>query len=134
MMSNAALWGPMALMGFLALSDMVRGQTAIYIEHVLSNFQYPVYIYSNYLMFAVAIDSGYWGDYLKWGAFAISSMITHSMQVSIGTDAMYFLNDANSKWADQELFPSLFYLINWAEHDPRQHPDDYYYGGNQIYY
>ena len=124
MYGNAALWGSMTLMGFFALSDMVRGETSIYIEHVLSNFQYPLYIYSNYLLFEVAINSGHWSDYLKWGAFAISTLITHSMQVGLGTNAMYFLNDANSKWADEDLIPSLFYLINWAEHEPRIHPDD----------
>lgn len=43
---------------------------------------------------------------------------------------MYYLNDANSEWADPKLYPSLFYLLNWMEHEPRVHEsyDDYYYG------
>ena len=41
---------------------------------------------------------------------------------------MYFLR-SNYKYADNDLYPSLFYILNWIEHDERYYPDeqDYYY-------
>ena len=47
---------------------------------------------------------------------------------------MYFLRP-NVNHADRDLNPSLFYILNWIEHTPRVHKDEYddpYY--NDYYY
>ena len=41
-------WAPVVLLGWISLSNGLRGLTAIFIEHILSNAMLPAYIYSLY--------------------------------------------------------------------------------------
>eukprot|EP00354_Favella_ehrenbergii_P003613 CAMPEP_0170472914 /NCGR_PEP_ID=MMETSP0123-20130129/14889_1 /TAXON_ID=182087 /ORGANISM="Favella ehrenbergii, Strain Fehren 1" /LENGTH=215 /DNA_ID=CAMNT_0010741549 /DNA_START=514 /DNA_END=1161 /DNA_ORIENTATION=+ len=116
MTANAFVWGPMFLMGLFALSDLLRQTTARYIQHMLSNWMLPATLYSYYLLLDVSIDTGKAAEYFKFAGFFLVSFISVAGFYTEGTNAMYFLLDGKSKYADPELVPSLFYLLNWSEH------------------
>ena len=112
---NAAVWGPTFILGIFALSDVLKNITALHIEHMLSNLMWPAYIYSIYQMYNTAVGSEGWSEWIKLLVLFIISSITESAFYSSGTRAMYFLRE-NYKYADTNLYPSLFYILNWIEH------------------
>jgi len=120
MMTSAAVWGPMFLMGIFALSDMFRVPASRYIEHGLSNLMVPAAAYSGYLLLSVAVDSGWVSEYLKFAGAMATFVLTIGEQRLYGTRAMYYLIDGLSPHADEYLTPSIFYLLNWSEHTERQ--------------
>ena len=125
---NAAVWGPMFILGIFALSDAFRNVTALHIEHMLSNLMWPAYLYGVYQMYDTAVGSDGSSEWIKLIVFMITCLITEQRFQNNGTNAMYFLR-SNHKYADNRLYPSLFYILNWIEHDERHYPgdDDYYY-------
>lgn len=90
----------------------------------------PAYLYGTYLLYEVAVFDGFdsWTDWAKPIIWILVSFFTLTMQIEHGTDAMYFLRE-NPNHADNVLFPSLFYLLNWVDHTPRENQND-----NQYYY
>lgn len=130
-MTNIVVWGPMFLLGIFSLSDLLRPVTALYIQHGISNLHSPAYLFGAYKLFELAVSTGELKDTLVLTGFLIESLIAHELQRVRGAYAMYYLIDGDSEYADDELFPSIFYLLGWVEHVPRNHdPEiiyDYYY-------
>ena len=60
MFVNTALWGPMFAFGILSLSDLIGPVTSLYIEHMISNFQIPAYLYGTYLFYELAVYDETW--------------------------------------------------------------------------
>ena len=117
-------WGPTFVIGLLNLSEIVMPVGAFWIEHVLSNLMIPAYLRNTYLLLEVAIleeDQEHWWKLLGW---LFMTWIIYSAQVSIGTEAINFLK-YNDEYYDDLLRPSLFYILKWIEHTPREEEHDY---------
>ncbi len=79
-----------------------------------------MYLYGTFKLLTKAVDSS--SDWLNWLMFALYALVSAgigAITFQTGSDAQYYLIDAKSEWADSLLYPSLFYLINWIEHTPR---------------
>jgi len=131
MVGNAFVWGPMFLLGMLSLSDLMRTVTSLYIEHLISNLQFPIYVYSMFLLSGVAIQTDDWYQWMLAGLYSIFTIVSFGIQVYNGANAMYYLIDGKSKHADSSLSPSLFYLLGWQEHSERYFP---YESNSGVYY
>lgn len=116
---NIIVWGPMLSLGMLALSDVLPASASFYIQHGLSNLMIPAHIYGAYMLYELAISEGTWIDWSLLPYYALSSLAITAAQMRYGSDAMYFLLESPHH-ADRQLYPSLFYLLNWIEHTPRQ--------------
>ena len=46
--------------GILSLSDLIGPVTSLYIEHMISNFQIPAYLYGAYLFYELAVYDETW--------------------------------------------------------------------------
>ena len=69
-----------------------------------------------------------WQGWAALALYSVTSLITYQIQRHEGTNAQYFLRES-PEYNDEVLRPSLFYLLKWAEHEPRtdHHYDPYYY-------
>ena len=121
---NSAIWGPMFGFGILSLSDLITPITSLYIEHGISNLVIPAYLYGAYLFYEVAVYEESGTSWAEFGSWILISIYTYIFQRISGSSAQYYLRP-NEEYADSELRPSLFYLLGWAEHEPRV---DYDYG------
>ena len=128
MVGHSLVWGPMFILGILGLSEVLESVNSRLIEHWVSNLHIPMYIYGTVKLLTVAIDSSAAYDWVIFGVYTLLSGVNGAIQMLNGTDAQYFLIEGKSKWADQILYPSLFYLINWIDHTPRYFQNDYYGG------
>ena len=115
---NTVLWGPMFLFGILSLSDLIQPITGLYIRHVLSNFYIPAYLYGTYLFYEVAVYAETTEGWAMLAMWIIVSFNTWLRQLNNGVRAQYFLYPSDVE-ADRSLWPSLFYLLNWIEHTPK---------------
>lgn len=113
----AAVWGPMFLIGFFNLSEVLKGIGSFYIEHVISNMLFPANIFADILLYQVAVFTDEIS--MKWilAGSVLSSFITYFTQVGAGADAQYYLK--LSKYDDGVLLPSIFYAFGWFYHDLR---------------
>ena len=50
MFAYVGMWGPLFFMGLFSLSGAFTKETAFFIEHFLSNFQIPVYLYTLWIL------------------------------------------------------------------------------------
>ena len=110
-------WGPMFLLGVVALSDGLGLATARLIEHWVSNLMHPMYLYSFYLLFGVGVQTGDWKQYGILVLWLIVSLSAIDAQVTNGAGAMKFLYGGYSKYDDLYLRPSIFYMLGWIEHE-----------------
>jgi len=92
----------------------------------------PAHLYSTYLFYEYAVATGGWQAWTKFAAFVVHGFTVFGYQFGNGTDAMYFMFE-DPKHADYELYPSIFYLLNWLDHNPRLHQDDNYYYDDYYY-
>ena len=124
MFVNTALWGPMFIFGVLSLSDLIRPITSLYIEHVISNLYLPAYLYGAYSFYERAVYKETWQGWAALALYSVMSLITYYIQRLGGTKAQYFLHES-PEYNDSVLRPSLFYLLRWADHEPRTNTDSY---------
>ena len=113
------LYGPYLLIGFFNLSDVLSGLGALYIEHVVSNFYIPAFIYMAWQYFSLIVQEEEMAFVQAFAAFMLYEFYSFLWLGSQGINAVYYLNGATSSHADDVLAPSLFYLLNWIDHTPR---------------
>ena len=116
---SLGLFGPYLLIGLFNLSDILSGLGAFYIEHVIGNLYIPAFIYMAWQYFSLIVQEEEWNYVVAFAAYIFYQWWVFLFMMLNGTNAMYYLNDAQSNHADRELYPSLFYLINWLEHTAR---------------
>ena len=98
---------------------------------MLSNFYIPAYLYGSYSFYELAVFEETTESWAALVIFTILSYISLLIHWNVGTSAQYFLS-APVDFEDSYLIPSLFYILNWVEHEPnrgsRYDPyGDYYY-------
>lgn len=64
-----------------------------------------------------------WQGWAALALYSVTFLITYFIQRFGGTKAQYFLRES-PEYNDEVLRPSLFYLLRWADHEPRT--DDHY--------
>lgn len=125
MFVNVVTWGPMVILGLFALSDVIPYAGYLYLRHGLSNLMIPAHIYAAYLLFEFAVNESDWQSWAKFVVFVIHGLSFFSLQFNNGTDAMYAMYE-DPNYNDYNLYPSIFYFLNWIEHNARNDQDDYW--------
>lgn len=74
-----------------------------------------------------------WQGWAKLGLWVVVSWITLMIQANSGVRAQYFLRES-TEYADSWLRPSLFYLLNWADHELKSDYAPYDPYAPEIYY
>ena len=90
----------------------------LYIQHILSNLMIPAYLFATFKLYEVAMFEDSNTNWRLFFGASIVNLITFSMQFyGFGTPAQYQLVD--SDYADDWLYPSIYYGLNWYGHIPR---------------
>ena len=116
-LTTTATWLPMLFFGMVGLSDILGGFVSFWIFHVLANLTIPVLLYNIYEILGIAVDTGSlesWGLTIIFGGLSIAVFV---VQTAFGFMAMDTLKE--SEWDDDILLPSLFYILNWWDHIPK---------------
>ena len=132
MFFNASAFGSTFILGIVSLSEIFETASSLSIEHGLSNLMIPATVYGIYQIFEVAVAFESWQAFATLFAYSMYSLWALGTLMTEGTRAMYFLSNYQLKNDDWTLYPSIFYLLGWAEHNERyiQHYgyyDGYYY-------
>ena len=108
------------LSGF-GLSEVLGNVAAGFMSVIYSNLYIPAQVYSAYKIWQGIVSDGQTtSNTYRLYAFSFVSFTMMTTTFSNGMDALYFMNQANSPHADTNLYPALFYWINWLDHIPRQ--------------
>ena len=87
------------------------------IEHVLSNFNWMVYLTSaTLLVVSIGMDFKKWQAWLSTALYTFLGYLFWDADRKHGTEAIRYLD--NGYWGDPYLYPSLFYMVGWLKHVP----------------
>ena len=90
------------------------GAQKFYIEHIISNLNWPFYIFGTWWMIVAVIDDNTWNSYLGLFLWLNFAWMFSYGEFRLGTDAIRYLD--NNYWMDPRLLPSMLYIFGLLEH------------------
>ncbi len=116
-----AVHGSMFIFSGFGLSEVMGSVAAGFMEVVYSNVYIPAAFYSGYIIWQGIVADGQTSTatYRLYG-FGLVALFFVSTIFGGATNAMYYMNKADSPYADDSLWPAIFYWINWLDHTPRE--------------
>merc|ERR1711953_1199633 len=100
---GGVVWGPLFVLGLIALSEILEPVMGLYIQHILSNLQIPAYLFATFKLYEVAMFQDSLTNWRLFTGASIINLITFSMQFyGFGTTAQYYLLDSDN--ADRWLY------------------------------
>ena len=108
-------WSPfVVLFGIYQWRGSLDSWLVFYIEHLISNIGWILYMRSVGSLFEAALDQNdilSWLSFLSFGGFAYWAW---SVEYALGTDAIRYLKP--DYYSDPTLLPSILYIIGVREH------------------
>ena len=110
------LWGPFQLLWVITLFfGWLPSWTKFYIEHLISNLNWVVYIFGLFAFGEAIIDDGSWQSVVGTVVYFLAGYVLLVIERRIGTVAIRYL-DPN--WHKDELLrPSLLYIFGIIDHE-----------------